>query len=376
MSLASTPSFSDSSLIVTPSERKIGPVGIGFLNSRSLPESWARVDFAARRSADFDTGFATATISPSSAPSPFSMSGREMSEYVSSSYAPTNSRRSTSSATLIFGFAPRFAAGFLSLSSSFFRFVTGRSTSGGVAAGRPGPIGRPAGPVGRPAGPLGPVGRRGIPAGRMPGPPGVGRYTDGPGRPEAPLAGPIGRAGPRGPVGPMGRVAPGVAGRAIPADAPGAVGLAGAGRGGGRTILRGSGGRTASASGSEGTTAVRAGSIGLARGSGGAGGGGRRTAWGSGSERGMIGLSTILIRESALLCGRNAFDSASRTINCFGAWVFPCRIASTVASSSAACSDFTSTPIDWRRKSTSLLPIPICAASSSTRIFPIGARYS
>ncbi len=61
MSRASTPSFSESSLTVTPSVKKTGPVGAGFLNSRSLPESCARVSFAARRIADFETGRASAS---------------------------------------------------------------------------------------------------------------------------------------------------------------------------------------------------------------------------------------------------------------------------------------------------------------------------
>ncbi len=82
MSRARTPSFSDSSFSVTPSVKKTGPVGAGFLNSRSLPESCARVSFAARRIADFETGRGVAA-SVSSSPV-FSISGREMSEYVSS----------------------------------------------------------------------------------------------------------------------------------------------------------------------------------------------------------------------------------------------------------------------------------------------------
>ena len=147
----------------------------------------------------------------------------------------------------------------------------------------------------------------------------------------------------------------------------------------GRAGLAGSSG-----SGSDGTTAVRAGSAGFARASAAAGGGvetvagpGRRTTGStSGSRRAGAVFSTILMRESALFWGRNAFDSLSRTINCLGAWVFPCRMASTVDSSSAACGDLTSTPIDWSRKRTSLLPIPICSASSSTRIFPIELIYS
>src|SRR5439155_1666892 len=36
-----------------------------------------------------------------------------------------------------------------------------------------------------------------------------------------------------------------------------------------------------------------------------------------------------------------------------------------------ACGGLTSTPIDCNRKRTSLLPMPIWAANSSTRIFPI-----
>jgi hypothetical protein len=158
------------------------------------------------------------------------------------------------------------------------------------------------------------------------------------------------------------------------------MGRPGAGRGDGRAIFRGrvGFGGTGSASGSEGTTAVLAGSAGFAFGSAAATGAGR-TGGGSGSGSVWAGatvFSTILIRESALFCGRNAFDSVSRTISCLGACVLPCRIARTVASSSAACGDLTSTPIDWRRKRTSLLPTPICAASSSTRIFAITLDYS
>src|SRR5436190_782970 len=307
MSFASTPSFSDSSLMVTPSDRKIGPVGIGFLNSSSLPESCARVDFAARRRADLETGFASATTSASSAPSPFSISGRVMSEYVSSSYAPTNSRKSTSSATVIFGFAPRFAAGFfVSFSSSFLRFAGARSGSGGGGAVRPSPTPGP----GRPAGP---VGRSGAPAGRIPGPPGVGRYTEGAALPEGlPEAGPMGRDGPVGRM--AGAPAPA---RAIAGAPGGPSGLPAAGRGGGSTILRGRAGLAGSSgSGSDGTTAVRAGSAGFARASAAAGGGvetvagpGRRTTGStSGSRRAGAVFSTILMRESALFWGRNAFD--------------------------------------------------------------------
>jgi len=78
MSLDRTPSFSDNSLTVTPSERKTGPVGRGFLNSRSLPESWVRVSLAARRSADLETGLGAAGASSVSAV--FSISGSVMSD--------------------------------------------------------------------------------------------------------------------------------------------------------------------------------------------------------------------------------------------------------------------------------------------------------
>ncbi len=77
MSLARTPSFSESSLTVTPSERKTGPVGSGFLNSRSLPESCARVSLAARRRADLETGFGAGASSVSAL---FSINGSVMSE--------------------------------------------------------------------------------------------------------------------------------------------------------------------------------------------------------------------------------------------------------------------------------------------------------
>ena len=80
MSLPSTPSFSDSSLTVTPSEGKRGRSAIGFLNSRSLPESCVRVSLAARRIADFDSGLGVGAAAPSSESDPFSMSGRVMSE--------------------------------------------------------------------------------------------------------------------------------------------------------------------------------------------------------------------------------------------------------------------------------------------------------
>ena len=77
MSRPSTPSFSESSLTVTPSVKNTGPVGAGFLNSSSLPESCARVSLAARRMADFETGAGP----DASASSPvFSISGSEMSE--------------------------------------------------------------------------------------------------------------------------------------------------------------------------------------------------------------------------------------------------------------------------------------------------------
>ena len=77
MSLERTPSFSESSLTVTPSERKTGPVGRGFLNSRSFPESWARVSLAARRRADLDTGLGAGVSSTSAL---FSISGSVISE--------------------------------------------------------------------------------------------------------------------------------------------------------------------------------------------------------------------------------------------------------------------------------------------------------
>ncbi len=78
MSLDRTPSFSESSLTVTPSERNTGPLGSGFLNSSSLPESCARVSLPARRRADLDMGRGSTTGSSPSAP--FSISGSVMSE--------------------------------------------------------------------------------------------------------------------------------------------------------------------------------------------------------------------------------------------------------------------------------------------------------
>jgi hypothetical protein len=79
MSFASTPSFSESSLTVTPSERNTGPVGSGFLNSRTFPESCARVSLEARRIADLDIGRGS-TGAGSSVSAVFSISGRWMSE--------------------------------------------------------------------------------------------------------------------------------------------------------------------------------------------------------------------------------------------------------------------------------------------------------
>ena len=79
MSRERTPSFSESSLTVTPSVKKTGPVGAGFLNSSTLPESWARVSLAARRIADLETGRA-APLASASSDAVFSISGREMSE--------------------------------------------------------------------------------------------------------------------------------------------------------------------------------------------------------------------------------------------------------------------------------------------------------
>jgi hypothetical protein len=157
----------------------------------------------------------------------------------------------------------------------------------------------------------------------------------------------------------------------------GTVGLGGIVGLGGRTILRGNEGGFAGSddgSGSEGTTAVRVDSVGLAEGEdlrAGSTSSLGRAVEGVGVGSGAGAFSTILIRESALFWGRKAFVSASRTINCLGAWVLPCRIARTVDSSRAASWLLTSTPIDCSRKRTSLLPMPIWAASSSTRIFPI-----
>ena len=78
MSRARTPSFSESSLTVTPSVKKTGPVGAGLRNSSSLPESCALVSLAARRIADFDAGRGSTGASGSSAV--FSIRGSEMSE--------------------------------------------------------------------------------------------------------------------------------------------------------------------------------------------------------------------------------------------------------------------------------------------------------
>ena len=81
MSRVRTPSFSESSLTVTPSVKKTGPVGAGFLNSSSLPESCARVSLAARRMADLETGRGAAAAAASvSSAAVFSISGSEMSE--------------------------------------------------------------------------------------------------------------------------------------------------------------------------------------------------------------------------------------------------------------------------------------------------------
>jgi hypothetical protein len=146
------------------------------------------------------------------------------------------------------------------------------------------------------------------------------------------------------------------------AEAEGAAVAAGAGGGAGGGVA---GAGISSAVSSAETTAVRAGSAAAAaaarevfgrvsRGSGSAG-----AAPSCSSPAPVGGLSTILMRERALFCGLGARDSVSRTMSCLGACVLPCRIAITVDSSSAAWGDFTSTPIDWSRKSTSLLPIPI-----------------
>src|SRR5438552_27762 len=184
-----------------------------------------------------------------------------------------------------------------------------------------------------------------------------------------------GRGANPGPDGPGRAGMPGLAGPEGAAGL-GAVEAAGGGtRGegvgrGGRTILRGTG-LAGSGSGSGGTTAVRAGSAALLLGSAARRGAGSGSS-GTGAAAGA--LSMILIRERALFWGRKALDSVSRTISCLGACVLPWRMAVTVASSKAACGDLTSTPIDWRRKRTSLLPTPICWASSSTRIFPMNSR--
>src|SRR5207237_6127081 len=130
-----------------------------------------------------------------------------------------------------------------------------------------------------------------------------------------------GRDGPIGVVRAAGRAGP--IGRPAVAVTEGRAGTVGRG---GRTILRGSGaaGLGASGSGSDATTAVRVGSACLTGGP--FGSGWRDSRMGSsgavsaGAEpAGPATFSMILIRESALFCGRNALDSVSRTISCLGA---------------------------------------------------------
>ena len=75
-SFARTPSFSESSLIVTPSERKTGPSAF-FLTSTTSPVSVAIVFLPARRCADLESGLAARASSVPSA------DGVGMSSYVS-----------------------------------------------------------------------------------------------------------------------------------------------------------------------------------------------------------------------------------------------------------------------------------------------------
>ena len=65
-SFARTPSFSESSLMVTPSERKTGPSAF-FLTSTTSPVSVAIVFLPARRCADLERGLAASASSVPSA---------------------------------------------------------------------------------------------------------------------------------------------------------------------------------------------------------------------------------------------------------------------------------------------------------------------
>ena len=220
MSLARTPSFSDNSLTVTPSERKTGPVGRGFLNSRSLPESCARVSFggAAQRGLRNRTsgGHGRRILALGTLLDQRKRDVRVGVLFVSAHELAQVHLVGDGDLRLRSALLRRLLRFFL---SSFLRLGAGRpSTAAGGAAPRAlaGPIGRPIGPAAVP----GPAGRGGPPSGRAPGPPAQDDNTVGPagpigrptllagpiGRPAPPAAGPIGRPiGP--PAGPIGRPA-------------------------------------------------------------------------------------------------------------------------------------------------------------------------
>ncbi len=259
--LASTPSFSESSLTVTPSVRKTGPVGSGFLNSRSLPESCVRVSLAARRIADLDIGRGSAARRLLGRRGLLDQRQRDVGVGVFLIVADELpqidlvgdgdlrlARRASWRGLL--GFAS--LSSFLRLAAAAFRArpearrvrpavrrdgrraAPGRQRARRARSDRPtrsagaGPIGRPAraGPIGR-AGPPGPIGRRSAR-------PGPGARRGG----SRPAAGPRGTRGPRR----RGR-------SRRQNDLARGSGRVGAGAAFG-----------ASASGSEATTAVRAGS--------------------------------------------------------------------------------------------------------------------
>ena len=257
MSLARTPSFSESSLTVTPSERKTGPVGSGFLNSRSLPESCARVSLAARRRADLETGFGAGASSVSALFSirrqrdvgigVFLVSAHELPQI-----DLVGDRDLRLRSPLLGGLLGLLLLLFLALGrgrrAPARPAARRRGRREGRRAGRAGD--RRVGSADRAAAVRPPRDER--PGRRAPDDRRTGRARSGDGIPSRGPPRPCGAGGGGGVDGRAG---------ACPAGAPAEGRCGGTGRGG-RMILRGRG-FGASGSGSDGTTAVRAGSAGL-----------------------------------------------------------------------------------------------------------------
>ncbi len=371
MSRPRTPSFSESSLTVTPSVKNTGPVGAGFLNSRSLPESCARVSLAARRIADFETGAGPGGLAVLGARlldqrqrdvrvGVFLVGSDEVAQVDLVGDRDLRPRAALAGGRLLGVLGVLLALdGSAALGGSGRDAArggsgTGRSAhrTGAGTAGRRPVDGRARGP--RPHRTADASGRAHRPADAGGGTHRTVHAGGGPHRAGRRTAG--SRAGGRRRGARrndrarrqndlarqrrrrrLGRLRLGLFGHDGRSRRLGGLGR--------RLGFRGGLGAARGCGESRGSRRLRLGR-GLPATAAPARPWSPRGSLGSSDGSVSAGLSTILMRFNALFCGRAVRASASRTRSCLGACVLPWRMASTVDSSRAACADLTSTPID------------------------------